>query len=109
MTEDEIDELTWNATIDTAIKEVVMQSLAIPPHVYPKEYAAACMDCARRLARLREPRPTDQQVAVTVIGFLTEATLPQSVLDERAIEAHNARCEEFLIADRKKKDPNNAG
>jgi hypothetical protein len=105
MTEDEIDELTWNATIDTAIKEVVMQSLAIPPHVYPEEYAAACMDCARRLARLREPRPTDQQVAVTVIGLLTEATLAQSVLDAEAIEAHNARCKEFLAADRKKKEP----
>jgi hypothetical protein len=105
MTEDEIDELTWNATIDTAIKEVVMQSLAIPPHVYPKEYAAACMDCARRLARLKEPRTTDQQVAVTVIGFLTEATLAQSVLDAEVIEAHNARCEESLAADRKKKEP----
>jgi hypothetical protein len=36
---------------------------------------------------------------------LADASIPQSVQDARAIDAHNTRCEEFLAADRKKKDP----
>jgi hypothetical protein len=30
-------------------------------------------------------------------------SLPQSIRDSREIEAHNARCEKFLVADRKRK------
>jgi hypothetical protein len=35
---------------------------------------------------------------------LAEMAVPQSVRDAREIKAHNARCEEFLAADRKKKE-----
>jgi hypothetical protein len=70
------EQFAWNSAIEAAMREVVMQSLAIPPHAYPEDYARACRDCARRLALLKEPHPTPEQVAGVMIGLIAGAMLP---------------------------------
>ena len=69
------EQITWNAAIDTALKEIAVQSMARHLPAYSPEYVAACQDCFRRLARLREPQVTAQQVAEMMIGMLSGDSL----------------------------------
>jgi hypothetical protein len=64
------EQITWNAAIDTALKEIAVQSMARHLPAYSPEYLAACQDCFRRLTRLREPQVTAQQVAEMMIGMV---------------------------------------
>ncbi len=60
----------WNQAIDTAIREIALQSTSRHLQAYCPEYVVACKDCIRRLALLKEPHVTEQQIAEMMIGLL---------------------------------------
>jgi hypothetical protein len=62
----------WNKALETAAKQISLQTLRTGLQGYAREdYVAACRNCVQVVLLLREPQITDQQFAKIISGFMT--------------------------------------
>lgn len=60
----------WNRAIEMAMREIALQATSRHLSAWSPEYVLACKDCIKRVALLKEPRVTEQQIAEMMIGLL---------------------------------------
>lgn len=52
------------------MREIALQATSRHLSAWSPEYVLACKDCIKRVALLKEPRVTEQQIAEMMIGLL---------------------------------------